>query len=118
MKPPELSSARDLLNSLIPAALATLVAMLLVLSSAVLAPDQAHAAGHLNVITIEGSINPASADYIMEAIAISEADGAAAARTQAVHKPLTVQAARQGRLPQKKSVHRGLGWPHPQKAAP
>ncbi len=38
----------------------------------------AQAAGHLNVITIEGSINPASADYIMEAIEISEADGAAA----------------------------------------
>ncbi|MDG2334010.1 MAG: nodulation protein NfeD [Myxococcota bacterium] len=66
------------MNSLIPAALATLVAMLLVLSSAVLAPDQAHAAGHLNVITIEGSINPASADYIIEAIAKSEAEGAAA----------------------------------------
>ena len=36
------------------------------------------AAGHLNVIVIEGSINPASADYIMQAIETSEADGAAA----------------------------------------
>jgi len=36
------------------------------------------AAGHLNVITIEGSINPASADYIIQAIEASEADGAAA----------------------------------------
>lgn len=61
-----------------PAALWILAAMLLVLSNAVLASGQAHAAGHINVITIEGSINPASADYILEAIAISEADGAAA----------------------------------------
>jgi len=38
----------------------------------------AAAAGHLNVITIEGSINPASADYLIEAIRASEADGAAA----------------------------------------
>ncbi|HIF97805.1 MAG TPA: nodulation protein NfeD [Myxococcales bacterium] len=38
----------------------------------------AAAAGHLNVITIEGSINPASADYLIEAIRSSEADGAAA----------------------------------------
>jgi membrane-bound serine protease (ClpP class) len=38
----------------------------------------ASAAGHLNVITIEGSINPASADYLIEAIRSSEADGAAA----------------------------------------
>jgi len=42
------------------------------------AGNPAHAAGHLNVITIEGSINPASADYIMQAIAISEDEGAAA----------------------------------------
>ena len=38
----------------------------------------AGAAGHLNVITIEGSINPASADYLIQAIRTSEADGAAA----------------------------------------
>lgn len=38
----------------------------------------AWAGGHLNVISIEGSINPASADYLIEAIASSEADGAAA----------------------------------------
>jgi membrane-bound serine protease (ClpP class) len=34
--------------------------------------------GHLNVVTIDGSINPASSDYLQKAIAESEADGAAA----------------------------------------
>lgn len=34
--------------------------------------------GHINVATISGSINPASADYLMEAIETSERDGAAA----------------------------------------
>jgi membrane-bound serine protease (ClpP class) len=34
--------------------------------------------GHLNVVTIDGSINPASSDYLQKAIAESERDGAAA----------------------------------------
>jgi membrane-bound serine protease (ClpP class) len=34
--------------------------------------------GHLNVVTIDGSINPASSDYLQKAIAESESDGAAA----------------------------------------
>jgi membrane-bound serine protease (ClpP class) len=33
---------------------------------------------HINVVTISGSINPASADYLMQAIRTSEQDGAAA----------------------------------------
>jgi len=35
-------------------------------------------AGHINVITIDGSINPASSDYLQGAIAQSESDGAEA----------------------------------------
>jgi len=35
-------------------------------------------ARHVNVVTISGSINPASSDYMMQAIALSEEDGAAA----------------------------------------
>jgi membrane-bound serine protease (ClpP class) len=34
--------------------------------------------GHVNVATIDGSINPASSDYLQKAIAESETDGAAA----------------------------------------
>lgn len=34
--------------------------------------------GHINVVNISGSINPASADYLMAAIETSERDGAAA----------------------------------------
>jgi membrane-bound serine protease (ClpP class) len=40
------------------------------------APVSALAAGHVNVATIDGSINPASSDYLQQAIADSEADGA------------------------------------------
>ncbi len=36
------------------------------------------AAGHINVITIDGSINPASSDYLQGAIQQSESDGAEA----------------------------------------
>jgi len=36
------------------------------------------AAGHVNLATISGMINPASADYLRQAIATSERDGAAA----------------------------------------
>ncbi|MEE9608075.1 MAG: ATP-dependent Clp protease proteolytic subunit, partial [Myxococcota bacterium] len=35
-------------------------------------------AAHINLVTISGSINPASSDYIQKAIALSEEDGAAA----------------------------------------
>ena len=35
-------------------------------------------ARHINVVRIDGSINPASADHILKAIALSESDGAAA----------------------------------------
>jgi membrane-bound serine protease (ClpP class) len=35
-------------------------------------------ARHVNVVTISGSINPASSDYVQQAIAQSESDGAAA----------------------------------------
>jgi membrane-bound serine protease (ClpP class) len=42
-----------------------------------LLPAAAQAA-HVNVVTIDGSINPASSDYLQQAIATSEADGAAA----------------------------------------
>lgn len=40
-------------------------------------PGEARA-GHVNVATISGSINPASADHLMKVIARSESDGAAA----------------------------------------
>lgn len=36
------------------------------------------AASHVNLVVVDGSINPASADYIQQAIATSEEDGAAA----------------------------------------
>jgi membrane-bound serine protease (ClpP class) len=39
---------------------------------------QVAAAAHINVVTIDGSINPASSDHIQRAIALSEEDGAAA----------------------------------------
>ena len=35
-------------------------------------------ATHVNVVTIDGSINPASSDHFMQVIALSESDGAAA----------------------------------------
>ena len=35
-------------------------------------------AGHLNMITIDGSVNPASADFLIKAIEQSEQDGAVA----------------------------------------
>ena len=38
----------------------------------------AAAARHINVVVVDGSINPASSDYIQQAIALSETDGAAA----------------------------------------
>jgi len=43
-----------------------------------LASREAAAAGHINVVTIAGSINPASSDYLKRAIAQSEAEGATA----------------------------------------
>ena len=49
---------------------------LLLSSSFVTGSDRA--AAHLNMITIDGSINPASADFLMKAIEQSEQDGAVA----------------------------------------
>lgn len=51
---------------------------LLVLSFLFLWGRPALADGHLNTITIDGSINPASADFLIRAIEESEADGAVA----------------------------------------
>lgn len=45
--------------------------------AALLLPSLA-GASHVNVVTIDGSINPASSDYIQQAIAQSETDGAVA----------------------------------------
>jgi membrane-bound serine protease (ClpP class) len=41
-------------------------------------PAPSAGAAHINLITVAGSINPASSDYIQKAIAQSEEDGAAA----------------------------------------
>jgi len=51
-----------------------------VLAAAVvwLAMPHAVAAQHVNLVTIDGSINPASSDYLQQAIALSETDGAVA----------------------------------------
>ncbi|NNL67423.1 MAG: nodulation protein NfeD [Myxococcales bacterium] len=58
-------------------AFAVLPALLLLLAAAFAAPAPAQAA-NLNVATIAGSINPASADHLMKVIARSEQEGAAA----------------------------------------
>jgi len=42
------------------------------------APPLAAGAAHVNLVKIDGSINPASSDYLQNAIAQSEADGAQA----------------------------------------
>jgi membrane-bound serine protease (ClpP class) len=55
----------------------TLLAALLTPAAALLAPGTASAA-HINVATIAGSINPASANHLMKVIARSESDGAVA----------------------------------------
>ena len=52
---------------------AGLAALLLILSAA-----RGEAAGHINVVTISGSINPASADYLISAVHQSEDEGARA----------------------------------------
>jgi membrane-bound serine protease (ClpP class) len=41
-------------------------------------PVASYAEGHVNVVRIDGSINPASSDYLQQAIASSERDGAIA----------------------------------------
>jgi len=51
------------------------LALLLACTIGVAAPAGAR---HVNVVTISGSINPASSDYLQQAIATSEEDGAAA----------------------------------------
>jgi membrane-bound serine protease (ClpP class) len=53
------------------------VALALALLACV-AAGSAAAAGHVNLIVVDGSINPASSDYIQHAIATSEQDGAVA----------------------------------------
>jgi membrane-bound serine protease (ClpP class) len=55
--------------------LARVAALLLALAGGA---GAAQAAGHINVVTIAGSINPASSDYLQHAIAQSETEGAVA----------------------------------------
>jgi membrane-bound serine protease (ClpP class) len=55
--------------------------LLVIVAAAAVAASRAEPVkrtGHLNVVTIDGSINPASSDYLQKAIAESETDGAAA----------------------------------------
>jgi membrane-bound serine protease (ClpP class) len=52
--------------------------LVLVVCGTVVPASRAEAAGRINLVVISGSINPASADYLIEAIATSESDGAAA----------------------------------------
>jgi len=56
----------------------TAIARVLALCVSLVAPWMAFpaSAGHINVVTIDGSINPASSDYIQRVIAQSESDGA------------------------------------------
>jgi membrane-bound serine protease (ClpP class) len=56
----------------------TRVAALALALALALAAGAAAAAGHLNVVTIAGSINPASSDYLQRAIEQSETDSAVA----------------------------------------
>lgn len=58
--------------------LAAFASALLLLLAVAFAPPAASAAGNLNVATISGSINPASADHLMKVITRSEQEGAAA----------------------------------------
>jgi membrane-bound serine protease (ClpP class) len=53
-------------------------ALALCASLGILSPALAAQAGHVNVITVDGSINPASSDHIQNVIAQSEGDGAEA----------------------------------------
>ncbi len=58
--------------------------VLLSLGVALLVTQAVNAArgGHINVASVSGSINPASADYLIESNATSERDGAAALVTE------------------------------------
>ena len=58
--------------------LARAAALLLALGFVAASVGVAGAAGHINVVTIAGSINPASSDYLQRAIEQSEAEGAIA----------------------------------------
>ncbi|MCH2186340.1 nodulation protein NfeD, partial [Myxococcota bacterium] len=60
------------------ARVAALASAFVVLAGAVIVPSGAAAGPTINQITIDGSINPASADFILAAIEQSESDGAAA----------------------------------------
>jgi len=53
-------------------------ALVLLLVAVSAASGVARAGGHINLATISGSIDPASADYLIRAIATSEKDGASA----------------------------------------
>jgi len=55
-----------------------LLVLAAIVAIAVAQADPVTRTGHLNVVTIDGSINPASSDYLQKAIAESETDGAAA----------------------------------------
>jgi membrane-bound serine protease (ClpP class) len=63
----------SLTTSKAPGTAALSLAALLLLSV-----QAAAAASHVNVVVVDGSINPASSDHIQQAIALSEEDGAAA----------------------------------------
>jgi membrane-bound serine protease (ClpP class) len=64
---------------MIPAPRRALILVLVVCAAVLLAlAPRVEAAPRVNLATISGSINPASADYLIEAIARSESDGAAA----------------------------------------
>lgn len=67
------TAARDRVRRV--AALALVCALVSLLGT--VAAGRARAAGDLYVVTIDGSINPASADYLMSAIATAEDAGAA-----------------------------------------
>ena len=58
-------------------AVAVVAGLALLLGSALVTGSD-NEAGHLNMITIDGSINPASADFLIKAIEQSEQDGAVA----------------------------------------
>ncbi len=52
--------------------------LLLLVGAIALLPETSLADGHVNLVTISGSINPASADYLIRSIEQSEEDGAVA----------------------------------------
>ena len=65
--------------------LATAAALWLLAFSYGVAPSQAAPRAKVAVVTIAGSINPASADYLIQAIAHAERDWAAAVQIGRAH---------------------------------